>query len=258
MTFSQRFGCLENGEDKYNLMGAVHESFSYGNQIGLYHWLHPYTWWFKNLTTSTGEKFLIGFIQKHILGHIASLEGKQDGPLDFVQRWLNVQENNPEKMSMREIQIGAGQNIGAGADTTGSTLTVILYYLCQNPEVVLKLREEIAEARKRGELSDTIKYQEAIKLPYLQAVIKEGMRIFPIIAMPLPRVVPKGGAIIAGHYFPGGNVVGINPFVAHRNKQVFGEDADQFRPERWLAEKDTIREMERYFMGVSHLHFSLT
>lgn len=48
------------------------------------------------------------------------------------------------------------------------------------------------------------------------------------------RVVPPEGAIIDGYAIPGGTVVGINPWVIHRNHEVFGDDLDAFRPERWL------------------------
>jgi cytochrome P450 len=200
ITFSHRFGVLENGSDQNGLLDAIHKSFAYSATIGLYTWIHPYAWWHNSLFQSNGEKFMIGFIGKHVLDHKATLEDKREGPLDFVQRWLNVQETDPDKMSMREIFIRAGQNIGAGSDTTSTTLSAIFYYLCQNPEVMTKLRLELAEAKEKGELSDLVRYQEAVKLPYLQAVIKEGMRLHPVASFPIPRVVPKGGATLVGRH----------------------------------------------------------
>lgn len=55
--------------------------------------------------------------------------------------------------------------------------------------------------------------------------------------------------MIADKYFPGGAVVGINTWVAHHNKDVFGADADVFRPERWLVGDTTA--MNRYYFPVS-------
>jgi cytochrome P450 len=60
----------------------------------------------------------------------------------------------------------------------------------------------------------------------------------------MPRIVPSGGATIAGHHFPGGVTVGCNPAIIHRDRGVFGEDADVFRPERWLDEKRA-KEMDK-------------
>lgn len=65
----------------------------------------------------------------------------------------------------------------------------------------------------------------------------------------LPRVVPKGGVEIGGHYFPEGTTLSINPWVFHRDRKIWGEDANEFKPERWLAE-DTAG-LEKYFIPVS-------
>lgn len=67
--------------------------------------------------------------------------------------------------------------------------------------------------------------------------------------MPLPRDVPPGGAVLAGKFFPAGTSVGINPWVAHRNKSVFGQDADEFKPERWLSQDiDKLHAMDGYLL----------
>jgi cytochrome P450 len=54
-----------------------------------------------------------------------------------------------------------------------------------------------------------------------------------------------------GRYVPGGTEIGANPYVVHRDTKIFGEDADVFRPERWLLEggqEEKVREMEKYLM----------
>lgn len=58
------------------------------------------------------------------------------------------------------------------------------------------------------------------------------------------RIVPPSGATICGEYFPPGVTVGCNPYIVHRDRGVFGEDADVFRPERWLEEKRA-KEMDK-------------
>lgn len=59
--------------------------------------------------------------------------------------------------------------------------------------------------------------------------------------------MPPGGTSIAGRYIPAGKVVGVNAWVAHRNHEVYGEDADDFRPERWL--KEDTSDMYRCFLS---------
>lgn len=77
-------------------------------------------------------------------------------------------------------------------------------------------------------------WAEAQQLPYLDAVVKEAFRIHPAAGLPLERVVPAGGATIAGHFVLGGTIVGCSAWVLHRNPSIFGADSAHFRPERWL------------------------
>lgn len=107
-------------------------------------------------------------------------------------------------MTDRDIFVSIGANIGAGSDTTSITLSAILYHLMKNPETMRRLREELDEASREGRISDPITFKEAQELPYLQAVIKEGLRIHPATGFTMPRVVPKGGKEIMGRFFPGG------------------------------------------------------
>jgi cytochrome P450 len=82
-------------------------------------------------------------------------------------------------------------------------------------------------------------------------VIKEALRIHTAPGFPLGRVVPKQGATIAGEYFASGMEVGVNPWVVHFNKELFGDDAEDFRPERWLEDPGRAAEMGRYLLTVS-------
>lgn len=137
-----------------------------------------------------------------------------------------------------------------GSDTTATEITAILYYILKNPAAYRKLRDEIDAATADGKLSvPHVKYSEAAKLPYLDACCKEGMRLMPALGMALPREVPPGGREIAGQFFPAGVKVGINATTLHRDKGVFGEDADDFKPERWLRKE--VGNMEKHMMHVS-------
>jgi cytochrome P450 len=72
-------------------------------------------------------------------------------------------------------------------------------------------------------------------LVYLDAIIKESMRIHPVIGGILERIVPASGLTLAdGRFIAPGTKVGISAWVSSRNKVIYGEDSDIFRPERWL------------------------
>ena len=87
----------------------------------------------------------------------------------------------------------------------------------------------------------------------MHACVKEAERIHPPIGLPLERIVPARGATICGQFFEGGTVVGMNAWVIHRNKDVFGHDADSWNPDRWLCDKAQRARMENTLLTVSHL-----
>jgi cytochrome P450 len=90
----------------------------------------------------------------------------------------------------------------AGTDTTSITLSWCVYMLLQHPAACEKLRLEIDSVVPDRNM--TIAYSAVNKLPYLDAVLHETLRLFPPVADGLPRQVPKGGVEIAGHHLPGG------------------------------------------------------
>ena len=83
-------------------------------------------------------------------------------------------------------------------------------------------------------------------------MIKESLRLHPSVSYPLERIVPDGGAELCGKFIPAGTVVGVHAWVVHRDEDVFGEDVEAFRPERWIdVEPEQLRRMERAFLAVS-------
>lgn len=199
-----------------------------------------------------------GYVGKYTMNEIALRESllkspdvkERDGKPDFVSRFFQIRQEDPNKMTKMDIFTMCQSNIGAGSDTTAISLSAIVYNLLKHPKTYNRLKEEIIEAANQGKISDPISFKEAQELPYLQAVIKEALRLHSATGLPLARVVPKGGAMLAGKHFPEGATVGINSWVAHRNTSVFGADADTWRPERWLDGNDaTVAEMDRYFLA---------
>lgn len=140
----------------------------------------------------------------------------------------------------------------AGSDTTAISLRSMFYYLLKNQDCLRKLVTEIDNMNDNGELSDPITFAESSRLKYLQACMHEAMRMHPAVGQLLERLVPEGGASVAGVWLPGGTIVGVNPWVVSRDKSVYGADADIYRPERWLeADAPTLKLMERNFLAVS-------
>ncbi|KAF2424443.1 cytochrome P450 [Tothia fuscella] len=126
-----------------------------------------------------------------------------------------------------------GSNIGAGSDTTGITLGAAFYYLYRNPEILATLRQEIDGG------PDPISFEETQQMPFLQAVVKETLRIHPAVGYILRRTVPAGGAHLAGRQFPEGTQVGVSAWALHQNENASSIDRATFRPQRWLEGDET-------------------
>jgi cytochrome P450 len=130
----------------------------------------------------------------------------------------------------------------AGSDTAAIAIRIIVLYLITTPRVLSKFRAEYSKASISSPITDA----EARNLPYLQAIIKEGLRICPPVVGLQAKLVPPGGDMINGQFVPAGTKVGTAVFGMMRNKKIFGEDADVFRPERWLdASPEKIKEREQ-------------
>lgn len=125
-------------------------------------------------------------------------------------------------------------HMAAGIDTTGDGLCFLMWELSQPRSLGFqhRLNQELQQQR------DTPFDQ----LPFLDAVVQEGLRCYPPIPMSLPRYVPQGGRSIDGFFFPQGTIVSCQGYSVHRiNQDVFPEP-DRFNPDRWLtAEGDTKR-----------------
>jgi cytochrome P450 len=134
---------------------------------------------------------------------------------------------------------------GAGADTTSIGIRAILYQIISHPETYRRIREEIDTFYER-EITDgsEITYKQCQTLPYLQAVIKEACRLHPSIVYQIPRYSPAEGITIDEHIIPPGWAVGISALSMNRSRDIFGEDANEFNPERWLEDDKRARYMD--------------
>ncbi|OAL48769.1 pisatin demethylase [Pyrenochaeta sp. DS3sAY3a] len=145
-----------------------------------------------------------------------------------------------------EIALESWAGLVAGADSVATALRAVLYYLMRHPTAHACAVSEVLAADTAGLLSARVQYTEAMThLPYLGACVKEAMRLCPSFAVDLPRVVPARGMRLGEHYVPGGYWVGVNAAVVQMDRGVFGEDADVFRPERWLESGERVFGMER-------------
>ena len=190
---------MRTGGDVEGILQTIDEASTYASRISLFIELHS---WISLAANVLGQKTAIDNLFAYVSRHLAARRAAQVSRPDFIQKLLKLQDNG--KIDDLQVFGTILVNIAAGSDTTGATLAAVIYNLARYPQCMQKLYEEIDTRASEGKLSDPVTFAEAQQMPYLQAVIKEALRIHPAIGLPLPRVVPPEGMELAGYFFPGG------------------------------------------------------
>jgi len=129
------------------------------------------------------------------------------------------------------MDVNAGLFMIAGTETTATVLSGLMYLLCLHPDKMDKL---VAEVRSAFASSDGITMESAVGLPWLNACIKEGMRMYPPVPIGLPHLTPRDGSTICGHYVPPETTVAAPHWPMYYSPTIF-RDPKSFVPERWMG-----------------------
>lgn len=155
------------------------------------------------------------------------VQHKQDMLGSFVRKGVDRRQCETEVLLQ----------IVAGSDTVATPIRGTLLYLLTTPHLYDKLQAEIDDflANRNGDTTSPIKNSEALQLPYLQAVIYEGLRMNPPFSGQMGKRTPPGGETLPnGVFIPGGVDIAHSTMSMQRLPEIFGADVDVFRPERWL------------------------
>lgn len=159
-------------------------------------------------------------------------------------------EGDPNALPDKDIEAELGGLSFAATDTAAITLNYLFWELGRHPEVVAKIREELADVQL---VDGAVPYTAAVTSRWLEAVFTESMRIHPVAPGGVPRDTPPGGYMIDGILAPGGvsisrspsqaqhlansfkqTVVSTNTWTVHHDPAYF-EDPYTFDPSRWLG-----------------------
>lgn len=250
---------MDREEDVQGIIGALEGRLLYNSVIGQTPWLHKFllgnsmvrraTKYIPGLARLNTSRYIVDFVAEQVKRYQEKDEAAVEYK-DMLDRFKRWDGDGHETMSSPELLSHAASNIFAGSDSTAISLRSMFYYLCKNPKRHASLRDEIDRMDEKGELSEIVRFSETLRMPYLQACMKEAMRLHPAVGFLLERVVPSEGVTISGQRIPGGTVVGANPWVLARDPNVYGADVDAFRPERWLdASTEALKLMDRNFLA---------
>ncbi|KAI1128808.1 putative cytochrome P450 oxidoreductase [Nemania abortiva] len=256
LTFSKRYGFLEQGKDVNGMLNTIWEYMSRASVMTQIPWFDEI--WNKNafivnFRKATGLSIL-GLVAKYITErNEARISGKGAdqgrGDRDMLSQFFELTTNNPS-LPPWCVTAWTFSNVIAGSDSTAIVMKTIWFNLLAYPETLRRLREELIEAdRVNGGLTKPFpSWKDVCNLPYLDAVIHEGLRMHPPFCLPFERVVPPGGLAIGDTFFAEGTVVGMSPYVVNRHRPTFGEDAEIWNPDRWMVPKELRQKREAAIM----------
>ncbi|KAH7863564.1 hypothetical protein Vadar_019224 [Vaccinium darrowii] len=153
---------------------------------------------------------------------------------DILSRFLQVNETDPKYL--RDIILNF---IIAGKDTTATTLSWFIYMLCKHPCIQEKVAQEIKDATNIKEGTDFEEFASSIceealeKMQYLHATLTETLRLYPAVPVD-SKVCFSDDTWPDGFSVKKGDIVFYQPYAMGRMKFIWGDDAEEFRPERWL------------------------
>ncbi|KAK7691797.1 hypothetical protein QCA50_005200 [Cerrena zonata] len=157
----------------------------------------------------------------------------------------NMSASPAESLSEEELIAQMSTLVAAGTDSTSGALCAMLDMFAHNPDVQDKLRAELAEAQER--YGEDIPHDELVALPYMDAFCRETMRIYPPVSfmvreakrditMPVAKpVIGLDGTPMNEIPVPAGTTIFIGIRSGNLSKDIWGEDALEFKPERWLS-----------------------
>ncbi|KAH7024845.1 pisatin demethylase [Microdochium trichocladiopsis] len=271
ITYGKRHGFIEKNEDIDGIVAYLSKLFCYVAPIGQIPWLDKLllknpvylklAQWGVIDATFPVARFARARMNERLHNPSDNLAEKNAliettleegtgkvGSTDLLTKFLAAQEKAPDFMSDTLVQTMAVSMAFAGSETTAISLAAVFYYLLRTPHAMARLRAEIDQFARDGGFSDCqtglVTWPEAQKLPYLDACVKEAFRMHPAAGLPLERIVPVQGIEIDGVFVPGGTIVGASAWVIHRRPEIFGADADVYRPERWLVDETGARTRE--------------
>jgi cytochrome P450 len=220
------------------------------SQIGVLEKLASYAYPMQKPTTYSGIREHALKAWKSFKAAPNDVKDKQDTIISKLWKHHRSQKNGG--LSDLEFASECADHLLAGIDTTADSLMFLLWALSkpEHGQMQQRLQKEI-RALADDAVHDEMPTAEACdKLPYLDAVIKETLRLYAPLPASEPRLHPEN-TTIDGYLIPAGTTVSMAPFSLHRNADVF-RDPLQFSPDRWLDNsEEKLSEMKKWFWAFS-------
>ena len=224
------FGCLE--EVKSHPWMEVIAQFKTALIVGATKFYPPLDAILKMITPKSAMADLMHIwrtTEEKIAQRVKKGASQKDMISYMVPEQISSLSSNGE-MSLSEMEINSMLIVVAGSESVTTALTGIINYLLRDSRTLQALIDEV---RSTFTSEEGISAMATSQLPYLNAIIHEGLRLCPTIPDGMRRQVPKGGANVAGYLLPEGTVVSIPQWATYLSARNFSSPT-LFAAERWL------------------------
>ncbi|KAG0230425.1 hypothetical protein BGW41_002528 [Actinomortierella wolfii] len=172
-------------------------------------------------------------IAKQIARREQGLDGEDDKHENLLTHFLNSVDENGQPFDRVYLRDMLMNFLLAGRDTSTNLLTFLCYNLGKYPDVMERVRQEVFSVvgRDRKPEHDDIK-----KLKFMKQVINETLRLYPAVPFNIKTCL-EDDVLPNGYFIPKGSLVVHSSYVTHRMKEYWGEDAEEFDPDRWGPER---------------------
>ncbi|XP_041856776.1 sterol 26-hydroxylase, mitochondrial-like [Melanotaenia boesemani] len=229
--FETRLGCLEKEipAGTQDFINAIAQMFSYSMAVVITpKWsrnLLPY--WGRYIAGWEGIfSFAITLIDKKM----EVIQERVNNNKDVEGEYLTYLLSNTQ-MSTKDVYASIAELLLAGVDTTSNTLTWALYQLSKHPQVQDRLFKEVSTMVPAGQVPTAA---EVTRMPYLRAVIKETLRMYPVVPMNA-RIITERSICLGGYQFPKKTGFTLCHYAISHDEDAFPEPYT-FKPERWLRD----------------------
>lgn len=228
--FGKSIGSLENSDSPFL------KSFDVAQQVAARRFVYP-LWQLQKLFGVWNEQGATGhfkLLEDYSRSIVRELRDGVPGDVghSFVGLFMREAENKGEAHDEDFMKDMVLNFLIAGRDTTAHALSWCLFLLMKHPEEQERIVDEVQNMCGDRELL----YDDTKSLPYLQAVINETLRLYPSVPLD-SKVAVADDTLPDGTFVPQGCVVQFNPYCMGRSRRLWGEDAHEFRPERWIGRK---------------------
>uniref|UniRef100_A0A3P9A167 Cytochrome P450, family 27, subfamily A, polypeptide 7 n=1 Tax=Esox lucius TaxID=8010 RepID=A0A3P9A167_ESOLU len=229
--FETRIGCLEEEIplETQDFIDSIAQMFSYSMHVVML------PKWSRNLLPFHGRYIsgwegIFKFARKMIDMKMEVIQRRVDTDQEVEGEYLTYLLSNT-KMTSKDVYGSVAELLLAGVDTTSNTMMWTMYLLSRDPAVQETLYQEVSRCVPGDKIPSA---QDVNQMPYLKAVIREALRMYPVVPVNA-RIMVENDVIIGGHFFPKKTTFTMCHYAVSQDEKTFPEPS-KFKPERWMRD----------------------